>query len=449
MPPRPVAAIVLAAGKGTRMKSHTHKVLHPIAGQPMLMHLLSALDALCVERQVAVVGAMGEQVRTAMIGRHVDTVDQDPQLGTAHAVLQAKAALTGFVGDVLILYGDVPLVRTQTMRTMLDVLHADSSSAVVVLGFRPEDPGTYGRIIAHEGRIETMVEFKDATPEQRAVTLCNSGIMAVRSEELWPLLERVKNDNATGEYYLPDIVILAKAHGRASVVLETNADEVTGVNSRVELANLEAIWQTGRRLEAMANGAMLIAPETVWFSHDTVLGCDVKVEPNVWFGLGVSVADHTVIRAFSHIEGAHIGANCEVGPFTRLRPGADLAAGVRVGNFVEVKKSRLGEGAKANHLSYIGDSNIGARANIGAGVITCNYDGVAKHQTVIGEEAFIGSNSALIAPVTIGAGAIVGAGSAITGNVAAGDLAVARARQDSRHGWAARFRAAAAAKNRN
>lgn len=446
MPPRPVAAIILAAGKGTRMKSDVHKVLHPLAGRPMLLHLLAAVDALGPERRVAVVGAMGDQVRAAVAGRGVDTVVQEPQRGTAHAVLQARAALADFAGDVLILYGDVPLVETATLRIMLDALHTDPAPAVVVLGFRPADPGAYGRIIAGpNGRIETMVEFKDASPEQWAVPLCNSGLMAVCSKELWPLLDRVGNDNAAGEYYLPDIVMLANAHGREGVVVETDAAQVTGVNSRAELAGLEAAWQHGRRARAMADGATLTAPETVWFAYDTVLGRDVTVEPNVWFGPGVSVGDGTTVRAFSHIEGAQIGPNCEIGPFARLRPGAELASKVKIGNFVEVKKSRLGAGAKASHLSYIGDADIGPRANIGAGTITCNYDGFAKHTTVIGEDAFIGSNSALVAPVTIGAGAIVGAGSAIVSNIAPGDLAIARGRQEARPGWAARFRAAASA----
>jgi len=449
MPPRPVAAIILAAGKGTRMRSDVHKVLHPIAGRPMLVHLLATIDGLGVARSVVVVGAMGEQVRAAVAGRGVETAVQAPQLGTAHAVLQARAVLGGFVGDVLILYGDVPLVEAATMRAMLAALHSVPVPvpvpAIVVLGFRPADAGAYGRIVVHDGRIQTMIEHKDASPEQRAVTLCNSGLMAVRSEDLWPLLDRVGNDNAACEYYLPDIVMLAKADGRTSVVVETSAAEVAGVNSRAELAQLEAAWQTDRRSVAMADGATLIAPDTVWFAHDTVLGRDVTIEPNVWFGPGVRVGDGATIRAFSHIEGATIGAKCEIGPFARLRPGTDLAQRVKIGNFVEVKKSQMGEGAKANHLAYIGDADIGARANIGAGTITCNYDGFAKHKTVIGEDAFIGSNSALVAPVTIGAGAIVGAGSAIVSDVAPGDLAVARGRQDERSGWAARFRTAASA----
>jgi len=449
MSARPVAAIILAAGKGTRMKSDRHKVLHAVAGRAMLLHLLAAVDALGAARRVVVVGAMGEQVRAAVADHGIETVVQEPQFGTAHAVLQARDALAGFVGDVLVLYGDVPLVQTATMRAMLDALHAEPAPAMAVLGFRPADPGAYGRIVADaDHRIEKMVEYKDATTAERAQTLCNSGLMAVRSEDLWPLLGRVGNDNAACEYYLPDIVLLAKADGRDSVVVETDAAQVAGINSRGELAAVEATWQRARRDGAMADGATLIAPETVWFSHDTMLGRDVTIEPNVWFGPGVTVADRVTIRAFSHIEGASIGEGAEIGPFARLRPGAELAEQVKIGNFVEVKKSRIGKGAKVNHLSYVGDADVGTRANIGAGTITCNYDGFAKHKTVIGEEAFIGSNSSLVAPVTIGAGAIVGAGSAITSDVSPGALGVARGRQDEKPDWARRFRKAAMAAKR-
>jgi bifunctional UDP-N-acetylglucosamine pyrophosphorylase/glucosamine-1-phosphate N-acetyltransferase len=443
---RPVAAIVLAAGKGTRMKSDRHKVLHPIAGRPMLLHLLASVGEVGATRKVVVVGAMGEQVRAAVGGMGIEIVTQEPQLGTAHAVLQARAVLAGFDGDVLILYGDVPLVSVETMRAMLAALHGPGGPAVAVLTFRPTDAGTYGRVIADaDGRIQTMIEYKDANADQRAVGLCNSGMMAVRAADLWPLLERVGDNNAAHEYYLPDIVMIARADGRASVSVETGEAEVAGVNSRAELAGVEAAWQSRRRAEVMADGVSLIAPETVWLAHDTVIGRDVTIEPNVWFGPGVRVGDGAIIRGFSHIEGAMIGAGSEIGPFARLRRGAELGKGVKIGNFVEVKTARLGAGAKASHLSYVGDADVGARANIGAGTITCNYDGFAKHRTVIGEDAFIGSNSALVAPVTIGAGAIIGAGSAITSDVAPGALAIARGRQDERAGWAERFRTSAAA----
>ena len=447
MSARPVAAIILAAGKGTRMKSDRHKVLHPIAGRPMLLHLIESVDALGPARKVVVVGSLGEQVRAAVAGTTV--VTQEPQLGTAHAVLQAKEALAGFDGDVLVLYGDVPLVATATMAAMLAALATEPAPAAVVLAFRPADPAAYGRVIADAGgRIARMVEYKDATEAERAATLCNSGLLAVRARDLWPLLERVGCDNAAGEYYLPDLVMLALADGRASVVVETGEAEVAGVNSRAELAAVEAAWQQRRRTRAMADGASLVAPETVWFSHDTVIGRDVTIEPGVVFGPGVVVEDGASIRAFSHLEGAHVGRDAEVGPYARLRPGSVLGRAAKVGNFVEIKKARLGEGAKASHLSYIGDAEVGAAANLGAGTITCNYDGFGKYRTVIGPGAFIGSNSALVAPVTIGAGAIVAAGSVIVADVAPDALAVARGRQETRPGWAVRFRAVMQAKKK-
>lgn len=446
---RPLAAVILAAGSGTRMKSSLHKVLHPLAGKPMLHHLLDMVAGLGAEHTVVVVGANGEQVESSVAKRadaeSISIAWQREQLGTGHAVAQAKDALTGFAGDVLILYGDVPLVSAGTALRMIERLNFGIEPRAVVLGFRPDEPGAYGRVIAEtDGTIAKMVEFKDASEAERAVTLCNSGLMAVRSADLFVLLDSIGNDNAAGEYYLPDIVMLP---GQASAVIEVeDADEVIGVNSRAELASLEAIWQAAARKQAMADGVTLIAPSTVWFSHDTVLARDVTVEPNVWFGPGVSVAEGATIRAFSHIEGATIGAACEVGPYARLRPGTVLERKAKIGNFVEVKKSRLGEGAKANHLSYIGDADVGARANIGAGTITCNYDGYFKYQTVIGEGAFIGSNSALIAPVTVGANAIVGAGSAVTKDVGAGDLCLVRPAQEVKAGWATRFHVAMKAK---
>ena len=423
------------------MKSDLHKVLHPIAGRPMLMHLLASLDALGPERTVVVVGSGREQLEKALAGQGVEIVVQEPQLGTGHAVQQAEQALGGFKGDVLILYGDVPFVSSQTMRALVDRLHQADEPAAVVLGFRPADAAAYGRIVADaNGRIAKMVEFKDASMEERAVTLCNSGLMAVRASDLFALLPEVKNENAAGEYYLPDIVMLAAAQGRNSAVVETDAAEVAGINSRAELAALELVWQENRRAQAMIEGATLIAPETVWFSYDTKLGRDVTIEPNVWFGPGVSIEDRVTIHAFSHIEGAHIAPGAEVGPFARLRPGAQLGRDSKVGNFVEVKKARLGDGAKANHLTYLGDAEIGAGANIGAGTITCNYDGFFKYRTEIGAGAFIGSNSALVAPVKIGNGAIVGAGSVITSDVDTDALALGRGEQKTKAGWASKFR---------
>jgi bifunctional UDP-N-acetylglucosamine pyrophosphorylase/glucosamine-1-phosphate N-acetyltransferase len=437
----PIAAIILAAGKGTRMKSDTHKVLHPLAGRPMLLHLIDGVAALDPARTIVVVGAGRDQVEAAVHPHGAETVQQTEQLGTGHAVRMAEQALGAFAGDVLILYGDVPLVSTATMRRMLERLHGADAPAAVVLGFRPFDPGAYGRVIADgQGHIVKMVEFKDATAEERAETLCNSGLMAVRAKDLFALLAQVTNANAAGEYYLPDIVMLAAGAGRHSAVIETDAHEVTGVNSRSELAALEAEWQHARRVRAMADGATLVAPETVWFAHDTRIGRDVLIEPNVFFGPGVDVADRVTIHAFSHIEGATIASGAVVGPYARLRPGTVLGEDAKVGNFVETKKAVLGKGAKANHLTYLGDAEVGAGANIGAGTITCNYDGFFKYRTNIGEGAFVGSNSALVAPVSIGKDATVAAGSVVTQDVEAGALAIARGRQEARPGWGTRFR---------
>ncbi len=447
MSTRPFAALILAAGKGTRMKSDLHKVLHPIAGRPMLGHLIASVDTLGAARKLVVTGAGREQVEAFVAPLGVDVTTQEPQLGTAHAVQQGETPLKDFDGDVLILYGDVPLVRAETMARMLDRLNAEDKPATVVLGFRPADALAYGRILAGaDGTIEKMVEYKDASPEERAVDLCNSGLMAVRGADLWPLLVQVGNDNAAQEYYLPDIVMIARSQGRASAVIEAEPWEVAGVNSRAELAAVEGDWQQRRRLTAMADGATLIAPETVWFAHDTVVGRDVVIEPNVFFGPKAVIEDKVVIHGFSHIEGAVVRSGAEIGPYARLRPGADIGDGAKIGNFVEVKNGRFGKGAKANHLSYIGDADVGAGANIGAGTITCNYDGFLKYRTVIGEGAFIGSNSALVAPVTIGDGAIVGAGSTITRDVESQALGVARGKQEARAGWALRFREAMKAK---
>ncbi|MFZ2998200.1 MAG: bifunctional UDP-N-acetylglucosamine diphosphorylase/glucosamine-1-phosphate N-acetyltransferase GlmU [Sphingobium sp.] len=420
------------------MKSAMHKVLHPIAGRPMLLHLLANVAALHPERQVVVVGAGRDQVEKAVEGTGAVIAVQDAQLGTGHAVAQAHDALAGFAGDVLILYGDVPLVRAETMKAMIDRLNRGDEPRAVVLGFRPDDAAAYGRIIADgQGIIEKMVEYKDASEAERAVTLCNSGLMAVRSTDLFILLDQIGNDNAAGEYYLPDIIMLP---GAPSAVIETDAWEVAGVNSRVEQAQVEAQWQARRRIEAMRDGVTLIAPDTVFFSHDTVLGRDVIVEPHVVFAQEVTIADDVVIHAFSHLEGARVERGAQIGPYARLRPGAQIGAKAKVGNFVEIKKATLGEGAKVNHLSYIGDASIGAAANIGAGVITCNYDGFFKYRTDIGAGAFIGSNSALVAPASIGEGAIVAAGSVVTKPVAADALCLVRPDQVDKPGWAKRFR---------
>ncbi len=435
-----LAAIILAAGQGTRMKSDLHKVLHPVAGLPMLHHLLESLTAAGAARQVVVVGARREQVEASVAPRGVEIAHQAEQLGTAHAALQAKGALGDFDGVAIICFGDTPFLKPETISRLTERLSAPDGPRVAVLGFTPDDAKAYGRIIADDGgNIAKMVEFKDASPEERAVKLCNSGVTAVRTSDLWPLLERVGNDNAAGEYYLPDIVMLALADGNCAVVVETDPDELIGINSRAELAEAEGIWQARRRIRAMDDGATLIAPETVWFAHDTVVGRDVLIHPNVVFGPGVSIADKVEIKAFSQLEGATVASGCIVGPYARLRPGTKMEEGSRVGNFVEVKNAVLGAGAKANHLTYLGDATVGARANIGAGTITCNYDGYFKYQTVIGENAFIGSNSALIAPVKIGRDAIVAAGSTVSRDVADGELRLVRAEQATKPGWADSF----------
>jgi bifunctional UDP-N-acetylglucosamine pyrophosphorylase/glucosamine-1-phosphate N-acetyltransferase len=438
---RRFAVVILAAGQGTRMRSDTHKVLHPIASRPLLLHLLDRVDALGADKRVVVVGKGREQVEAAIAERDATVAFQAEQKGTGHAVQQAQAALEGYDGPVLVLYGDTPFVEAETLRRMLDRLDGDGGPGVVVFASCPADPGKYGRIILGEGdHIAKMVEFRDATEEERAVRLCNSGMMAVRAKDLFRWLGEVGNDNAAKEYYLPDIVNIAAAEGREAVVIEGDPYETAGVNSRAELAHLELEWQRRRREEMLDQGATLIDPESVWFAYDTRLARDVTVEPHVVFGPGVEVAEGAVIKAFSHIEGAIIGAKASIGPFARIRPGTRLAERTKVGNFVELKKARVAEGAKVNHLSYVGDAEIGAGANIGAGTITCNYDGFGKYRTVIGAGAFIGSNTALVAPVTIGDGAVIGAGSVITEDVEADALAVERSEQKGISGWARRFR---------
>ncbi|MBX7457839.1 bifunctional UDP-N-acetylglucosamine diphosphorylase/glucosamine-1-phosphate N-acetyltransferase GlmU [Qipengyuania sp. 1NDH17] len=437
---RDFAVVILAAGKGSRLKSGMHKVLHNIAGRPIIEHLMAQVAIVQPAKTIVIVGDERQQVIDQVSDRATCVV-QEPQLGTGHAVAQAKEALEGFDGDVIMLLGDAPFITAVTMIEMLERLRAADEPAVVVLGFEPDDALQYGRVITHaDMTIEKMVEFKDANEAERATRLCNSGLMAAKSGDLFDLLQRVDNNNAQGEYYLPDIVNVAVADGRtcAAVVAE-KPEEVLGINSRKELAAAERQWQELRREEALENGVTLKAPDTVFFSYDTELATDVTIEPNVVFGPGVKVERGARIRAFSHLEGAHVGEDCEVGPYARLRPGAVMEKTSKVGNFVEMKKAVLGEGSKANHLTYLGDATVGAGANIGAGTITCNYDGYFKHQTTIGERAFIGSNSALIAPVEIGADAIVAAGSAVSRDVAAGELRMVRAEQMVKPGWADRF----------
>jgi len=435
-----IAAVILAAGHGTRMRSATPKVLHEIGALPMIGHVIDAARRLDPERMAVVIGDHAPEVGEVAKGidPRITTAVQTPPQGTAHAVAQALPALEGFCGAALVLYADTPLVRPETMHALADEIAA--GAAVAVLGFTPGDPGAYGRLKRDEtGALAAIVEARDASPEELAIALCNSGVMAIDGAFLRARLKDIGNDNAKGEYYLTDIVALARADGRACAVIEADAAEVMGVNARSELADAEAAFQKRMRERAMENGATLADPSTVYFSHDTIVGRDVVIGQNVVFGPGVEIADGARINPFSHLEGARIAAGAVVGPFARLRPGAEIGAAARIGNFVEVKKAAIGDGAKVSHLSYIGDAEIGAGANIGAGTITCNYDGYNKHKTTIGAGAFIGSNSALVAPLSIGDGAYVGSGSVITKTVAPGDLAVARGRQAAIEGWAARF----------
>ncbi len=436
-----VATVILAAGQGTRMKSALPKVMHAISGRPLVQHVLATAAALDAEKQVVVIGPDMEMVAGAVAPW--DTAIQTDQLGTGDAVLATRDLLAGFAGTVLVLYGDTPLIREETLRAMV-TRRAETGAAVVVLGFRPDDPGAYGRLVtadgSADGSLDAIVEAREATPEQLEIGLCNSGVMAIDGGLLFDLLDAVGMDNAKGEYYLTDIVGIARERQMNCAVIEAAEDELLGVNSRADLATAEGVLQGWLRATAMAGGATLTAPETVFFSWDTKLGRDVIVGPHVVFGPGVVVDDDAEIRAYSHLEGCHVKSGAQVGPYARLRPGAVLEAGSRVGNFVEIKNAVLGVGAKANHLAYIGDADVGAGANIGAGTITCNYDGYLKWRTTIGAGAFIGSNSALVAPVTIGEGAIVGAGSTISRDVDPDALAVTRAEQKDIPRAAARFR---------
>ena len=435
-----VAAVVLAAGKGTRMKSGRPKVLHPVAGRPMIRHVLAMLQDVAPASVVVVVAPGMDSVASAVAPAHV-AVQQDP-LGTAHAVLAARSALGGFSGDVVIVNGDTPLLTADTVGNMLRARRGRQRPAVVALGFRPRDPAEYGRLrIGEGGGLDAIVEYRDASPEERAGTLCNAGVMVADGEVLFALLDAVGTGNAKGEYYLTDVVAIARSRGLHCAVVETlDAAEAMGVDSRAGLARAEAVMQDRLRRRAMEAGATLTAPETVWLAADTEIGRDVTIGPNVVIGPGTRISDGVTIRPFSHVEGADLGPGAVVGPFARLRPGTQLRRGARVGNFVEVKAALLGENVRVGHLSYVGDAEIGDGANIGAGTITCNYDGISKHFTRIGAGAFIGSNSALVAPVTIGDDAIVGAGSVVTSEVERGAVAIARGRQRNLDGRAESFR---------
>ena len=442
----PLLVVVLAAGKGVRMRSTLPKVLHPVGGRSMLAHTLAGAAELGAGRIAVVVGPGMEAVRAeaARVAPGCELFEQTEQLGTAHAVLAARPALERHTiapstGSVLVVFADSPLVEPATLRRMTAAL--DEGAHIAVLGFEPADPSGYGRLILDpQGRVAAIREDKDASEAERRIRLCNAGAMAFRVADLAALLARIGNANAKAEYYLTDAAAIAAADGLAAVPVRCAAEEAQGINSRAQLAAAEAVFQQRARARAMEGGATLVAPETVWLSYDTALGRDVLIEPNVFFGPGVVVEDGAHIMANCHIVGARIRAGARVGPFARLRPGADIGSQAHIGNFVEVKNARIETGAKANHLAYIGDGRVGEGANIGAGTIFCNYDGFAKHFTDVGNGAFVGSNASLVAPVKIGAGAYVGSGSVITRNVEADGLALERATQEVRPGWAARFR---------
>lgn len=438
MPKIPLSVIVLAAGKGTRMNSAVPKVLHQIAGRAMVDHVIATAESLEPRSLVVVVGPDMELVAETVAP--YPTVLQENQSGTADAVKVGIPALGDTGGEtVLVLFGADPMIRSEALADMVKA--CDGGAAVVVLGFRAANPSGYGRLIVNEaGSLQAIVEDRDATENQRAINLCNAGAMAIKANFLVGWLARIGNENAKSEYYLTDIVDLARQDGCVCNIVETDEADALGVDSRAQLARAEAHWQARRRLEVMDQGVTLLDPESVYFAYDTTFGRDVVVEPNVVFGPGVEVASGVKIKAFSHIEGARIGAGAIIGPFARLRPNTELGEDVHIGNFVELKNTTMSTGSKANHLAYVGDSNVGKKANIGAGTITCNYDGFEKHRTVVGDEAFIGSNSALVAPVSIGAGAIVGAGSTVARDVPNDALSIERSKQINLAGRAKEFR---------
>jgi len=448
----PVSLIVLAAGMGTRMNSDLPKVLHKVAAAPLLHHALQAGASLAPEKVVVVTGHGAEEVARA--ARDYDeatvTVLQEPQLGTAHAVAQAAPLLADATGDAIVLYGDTPFIRPETLEAMLT---ARSAHAVVVLGFHAANPGRYGRLLTQGNDLLAIREFKDATDEERLITLCNSGVICADAKTLFSLVADVGNANASGEYYLTDIVELARARGLSAGVVICEEAETMGINTRTELAAAEAAFQARARAEALDNGVTLTAPETVFFALDTHIGRDAIIGPNVLFGPGVTIESGAEIKGFCHLEGCHVSRGADVGPFARLRPGAELAEDVHVGNFVEIKNAILDEGVKVGHLTYIGDADVGEFTNIGAGTVTCNYDGVMKHRTRIGKRAFIGSDTMLVAPVSIGDGALTASGSVITEDVPAEAVALARAKQVNKAGLATklfeRLRAIKAAKGKS
>jgi bifunctional UDP-N-acetylglucosamine pyrophosphorylase/glucosamine-1-phosphate N-acetyltransferase len=433
-----VSLIILAAGQGTRMNSDVPKVLHKLAAAPLLHHAMAAARALDPARTVVVVGHGSEAVAKSARAYDdtADVVEQAEQLGTGHAVAQAAPLLANDAGEVIILYGDTPFIRVETLQAMLD---ARARHAVVVLGFHAADPGRYGRLLTDGDDLLAIREYKDATDEERAITLCNSGVICASAKTLFQLVAQIGNQNAAGEYYLTDVVELARAAGLSAGVVTCDKSETLGINTRQQLADAESQFQSRARAEALENGVTLTAPDTVFFSLDTYLGRDAIIGPNVIFGPSVTVESGAEIKGFCHLEGCHVSRGADVGPFARLRPGAELAEHVHVGNFVEIKNATLDEGVKVGHLSYIGDADIGEGTNIGAGTVTCNYDGVMKHRTRIGKRAFIGSDTMLVAPVTVGDDAMTGSGSTITEDVPAGALALGRAKQINKPGLAIRL----------
>ncbi|TIX89143.1 bifunctional UDP-N-acetylglucosamine diphosphorylase/glucosamine-1-phosphate N-acetyltransferase GlmU [Rhizobium sp. P44RR-XXIV] len=427
---RTCLAIILAAGDSTRMKSSISKVLHPIAGRPMIAHVMEAITRTDISAAALVVGRNADEVSAAASigGITVESYLQKERLGTGHAVLAAREAIARGYDDIIVAYGDVPLLTDVPLRAARQGLAEGND--IVVIGFHTDSPNAYGRLLVKDGELIAIREAKDATDAELAVTWCNSGLMAINGRKALDLLDRIGNSNAKGEYYLTDLVEIARSLGGRAVAVDAPEVEMTGCNNRAELAFIERLWQERRRHELMLSGVTMIAPETVFLSYDTVIGQDALIEPNVVFGPGAVIEGGAIVHSFSHVEGAHVSAGATVGPFARLRPGADLASGSKVGNFCEVKNGKIGEGAKVNHLTYIGDATIGAGSNVGAGTITCNYDGVNKYQTHIGANAFIGSNSSLVAPLHIGDGAYVASGSVITEDVPDNALAFGRARQE-------------------
>ncbi len=435
-----LACIILAAGSGTRMKSDIPKPMHKIASKPMVMHVIDACAALEPEKIVTVIAPhMSEMEKT--VGEHTAIAYQETANGTGGAALAAKQALSGFDGDILIVFGDTPLVRAETLKNIVELKNTDSKTGVVFSGFTPDDPAKYGRMALNDdGTLSRIIEFKDANDNERKINLCNGGIVCANGAHLFDWLESVDNDNAQAEYYLTDLPQIASRNGYTSRVCEIDETETAGVNSRADLAHVEYMLQQRLRSRAMDKGVTLIAPESVTFCADTVIEKDVIIHPHVVFGPNVVINSGVEIHAFSHIEGAIVHSGASIGPYARLRPGADIGQKAKVGNFVEIKKTKLGAGSKASHLSYLGDANIGNNVNIGAGTITCNYDGYNKFETTIGDNAFIGSNTALVAPVVVGKGAIIAAGSTVTSDVDDEALALARAHQTQKDGWAKRFK---------